>query len=166
MKPRTLLRLYPRRGRERYGDEFIALLEREGTDARVVLNVMAGAFDAWVSPRSRGDMAIDGPLGPRVLWIARGEKARKFESGSLPYLIGAIVAGLFVHGIGQLIHPGRFGPVSFLAGFMATWQLWLFRSFSARTRAAAVFWVFLFASAGTWLVHFSMHKYVYPLFGQ
>ena len=166
MKPQTLLRLYPRAWRERYGDEFVALLEKEGTPPRVVLNVFAGAFDAWVSPGSRGDMAVEGPLGPKVLWIDRGAAARKFEPGSWPFLAGAMVAGLVVHGIGQLVHPGRMFPISFLAGFMAAWQLWLFRSFSARTRIAAIFWVFLFATAGVWLIHFSMHKFVYPLFGQ
>lgn len=50
--PRTLLRLYPRAWRDRYGDEFVALLEKEGTGPRVVLNVLAGAFDAWVSPQA------------------------------------------------------------------------------------------------------------------
>jgi hypothetical protein len=166
MKPRTLLKLYPQPWRDRYGEEFVALLEREGTGLRVVVNVMAGAFDAWVSPRSGDAMALDGPFGPRILWRAPRPEGGKFPPGSLPYLAGAAVAGLVVHGIGQLIHPGRFGPVNVLAGFMATWQLWVFRMFSVRTRLAAVFWVFLFATSATWLVHFSMHKFVYPLFGQ
>ena len=166
MKPRTLLRLYPRPWRDRYGAEFMALLEKEGTGLRVTFNVLAGAFDAWVSPRSRGEMAVGGPLGPKVLWTDRGAPARKFEPGSWPYLAGAIVAGLAVHGIGQLVHPGRMFPISFIAGFMASWQLWLFRVFSLRTRLAAAVWVFIFSTAGVWLIHFSMHKFVYPLFEQ
>jgi hypothetical protein len=170
MKPQTLLRLYPRRWRDRYGDEFLALLEQEGTGPRVVVSVFAGAFDAWMSPGSRGAMAVDGPIGPQVLWIDRGAPARKFEPGSWPFLGGAIAAGLLVHGIGQLIHPGKFGPVNFLAGFMATWQVWIFRVFSTRTRIAAVFWVFFFMTAGAWagmwLIHSSLHKFVYPWFGK
>src|SRR5688500_17074384 len=47
IRPRTLLRLYPRAWRDRYGNEFVALLEKEGTGPRVVLSVLAGAFDAW-----------------------------------------------------------------------------------------------------------------------
>lgn len=166
MRPETLLRLYPRAWRARYGDEFVALLEKEGTGPRVVMNVLAGAFDARVSPRSRGGMAVDGPLGPNVLWVARGAPARKFEPGSWPYFAGAMVAGLAVHGIGQLVHPGRMFPISFLAGFLATWQLWLFRLFSLRTRLAAAVWVFIFSTAGVWLIHFSLHRFLYPWFGQ
>src|SRR5688572_6147871 len=124
MKPRTLLKLYPRPWRERYGDEFLALLEKEGTRPGVVVNVLAGAFDAWVSPRSGGEMALDGPFGPRILWKAPDTKGQKFPPGSLPYLGGALAAGLLVQSIGQLIHPGRMFPISFLAGFMAAWQLW------------------------------------------
>jgi hypothetical protein len=51
LHPWTLLRLYPPAWRDRYGDEFVALLEKEGTGPRVVLSVLAGAFDAWVSPQ-------------------------------------------------------------------------------------------------------------------
>lgn len=50
MKPQTLLRFYPRAWRSRYGDEFLALLEREGVPPRVALNVLMGALDAWLSP--------------------------------------------------------------------------------------------------------------------
>ena len=111
-------------------------------------------------------MAVDGSIGPQVLWIDRGAPARKFEPGSWPFLAGAIVAGLVVHGIGQLVHPGRMFPISFMAGFMGAWQLWLFRCFSARTRVAAMLWVFLLGTAGVWLIHASLHRFVYPWFGK
>src|SRR5579871_1802542 len=43
---RTLLRLYPRRWRERYGEEYAAVLEQHGIDAATLLDVAAGALDA------------------------------------------------------------------------------------------------------------------------
>jgi hypothetical protein len=163
MKPLTLLRLYPRWWRERYGDEFLALLEREGTGRRVVVNVFAGAFDAWVSPKNQAEMT-KAPIGPRVVWLT-GVQRGKYEAEWWRFLGLALVAGLVVHGIGQLVHPGRGYPISFLAGFMAAWQLWLLRQFAVRTRVAAALWVLLFMIGGTWVLHYSMHRYVYPLFG-
>ena len=41
---RVIARLYPRRWRERYGDEFAALLEDTGSSAGIVGNVLAGAI--------------------------------------------------------------------------------------------------------------------------
>lgn len=69
LKPRTLLRLYPAAWRARYGDEFVALLEKEGTSPQVVLDVAVGALDAWIAPRLNGSQqaVADGPIGPRIL---------------------------------------------------------------------------------------------------
>lgn len=46
MSRRTLLRLYPRRWRDRYGDEFLALLEQQPVTPAVILDVLFGALDA------------------------------------------------------------------------------------------------------------------------
>ncbi len=43
MSPHALLRLYPRAWRERYGTEFVALLEQAGLDRRRTANVVIGA---------------------------------------------------------------------------------------------------------------------------
>ncbi len=43
---RLLLRLYPRRWRERYGDEFAALLARQPLTWESVLDITRGAYDA------------------------------------------------------------------------------------------------------------------------
>jgi hypothetical protein len=164
MKPDTLLKLYPKPWRDRYGAEFVALLQKEGTGTRVVLNVMAGAFDAWTSPRTGGEMALDGSIGPGILSHKLDTKNGLYSGSHWLHILGAIVAGLAVHGIGQLVHPGRFGPLSFLAGFLAAVQLWNFRFFSLRTRMAAVFWAFVFSSGAVWAVHTFLHRVVYPWF--
>ena len=44
MKIRTLLRLYPRAWRERYGDEFLALLGDERISVRTIMNIVSSAM--------------------------------------------------------------------------------------------------------------------------
>src|SRR5579859_5161347 len=49
-----LLRLYPSAWRERYGDEFAALLEAQPTSVALVLDVMRAALDArWLATTGR-----------------------------------------------------------------------------------------------------------------
>jgi hypothetical protein len=54
MRPRLLIQLYPSRWRDRYEEEFGALLEQEPWSARLVLDVVAGAvrarFDQYPLP--------------------------------------------------------------------------------------------------------------------
>jgi hypothetical protein len=46
-----LLKLYPPRWRRRYGAEFIELMKAQPFSAGTVLDVMAGAVDAWLNPQ-------------------------------------------------------------------------------------------------------------------
>ena len=46
-----LLKLYPPRWRRRYGDEFIELMKTQSFSVGTVLDVMAGAVDAWLNPQ-------------------------------------------------------------------------------------------------------------------
>ena len=45
---RGMVRLYPRAWRERYEEEFEALLEERPASASDVCDVALGAFDAWL----------------------------------------------------------------------------------------------------------------------
>ena len=47
-----LISFYPRTWRERYGDEFAALLEDSGIGPRTILDVLLGAFDAHIRQRA------------------------------------------------------------------------------------------------------------------
>jgi len=53
---RTLLRLYPRRWRERYGDEFGLVLRASPPGPGTVLDVVRGALDAHVRSARRGPL--------------------------------------------------------------------------------------------------------------
>ena len=48
---RRLVRLYPRAWRERYEEEFVALLEQSQMAVSDLLDVTLGALDAWLSPQ-------------------------------------------------------------------------------------------------------------------
>ena len=90
---RLLLRLYPAAWRDRYGEEFAALLEERPLSPFDVLDIAFGAFDARLRPR---DLALD--LAPR----------RKRLMNERIGGIGAIAGGgllLLMMGIGFLV-PG------------------------------------------------------------
>lgn len=48
---RSMVRLYPRAWRERYEEEFVALLEERPASVLVVYDVALGIVDAWLSPQ-------------------------------------------------------------------------------------------------------------------
>jgi hypothetical protein len=56
---RLLTRLYPRPWRERYGEEFEALLESEGGGLRTPANVLWSAMHERIFPTIGGDMNRD-----------------------------------------------------------------------------------------------------------
>lgn len=56
---RLLLRLYPRRWRERYGDEFEAMLLNGGGGVRASANVIRSALGEHFFPTQGGDMNRD-----------------------------------------------------------------------------------------------------------
>ena len=47
--PERLLRLYPRAWRERYGEEFLATVGHGALHVQQVIDIVAGAIDAWLS---------------------------------------------------------------------------------------------------------------------
>ena len=56
MTARPLLRLYPRDWRARYGDEFVDLVGEGNLSAQQTVDIVAGAVDAWLSPRVRASV--------------------------------------------------------------------------------------------------------------
>lgn len=57
-----LLSLYPRAWRERYEDEFIALLEAKPPDARDRVDIIRGAIDARLNPRADLGGSLEPPM--------------------------------------------------------------------------------------------------------
>lgn len=71
---RLLLRCYPAAWRERYADEFLALLEERPPGIRQALDIVAAAIDARLHPQLRpGPALAAGPAGPEVLVARRAQ---------------------------------------------------------------------------------------------
>jgi hypothetical protein len=63
---RRLVRLYPRTWRDRYEEEFVALLEESQGSVGDVFDVARGAMDAWMKPQ-----VVSETSGGRLLMVAR-----------------------------------------------------------------------------------------------
>jgi hypothetical protein len=140
MRVRTtdrLLRLYPPAWRERYGDEFAALLRAERQTPWLMLDVLFGAVDAWMRPAARlrnGTASGDQTIMSR---LARSCEANRTPFAPRDAILGAavIVGGtaalkLLGHAIegagGGFARPGHeialFAfPVAMLLSLPATW---------------------------------------------
>jgi hypothetical protein len=61
MTAQRLLRLYPHRWRERYGEEFLELAGTERLQLQQVIDIVSGAIDAWLSADVRGVTRVAAP---------------------------------------------------------------------------------------------------------
>ena len=136
LKPWTLLRLYPAAWRERYGDEFIALLEREGTGTRVVLNVLAGAFDAWVSPKVTGAYAPADADTFRFWRVQPPPDTRTYRE-RLPQIVLALALFAGFKAVAALLDAVTLDLAALpMAGGVASIPFW-YEGFGPRTKVAA-----------------------------
>jgi len=100
MKPATLLRLYPRAWRERYGDEFLAMLDGRRLTARESLDIVGSCVSEW----SRRPV-----VGPTVAAMGAGviaELVGRFLRGAAfppPFVILALIVALVLMGIGYIL---------------------------------------------------------------
>jgi cytochrome b6-f complex iron-sulfur subunit len=79
---RLLLRAFPRRWRERYGDEFLALLAERGGSGADLLDILAAALDARLHPRR--------PAGAALARLAAGPAVVPARS---PTAFGIVASG-------------------------------------------------------------------------
>jgi plastocyanin len=88
----ALLRLYPRAWRDRYEDEFLALLESRPPDVLDRVDIVRGAVDARLHPQRRADGAPDPTDGGGVRISDRLVAAGVFLGAGL--LLAGIVAAV------------------------------------------------------------------------
>jgi len=71
MRRYQLLRLYPRRWRERYGEEFLATMQDGPLRVSQVIDIVRGAIDAWLLPQVRSGARVartaGGPMTSKTL---------------------------------------------------------------------------------------------------
>lgn len=162
---RLLLRLYPRRWRERYGEELEEILARERHTPRLVLDVLAGALDAWLHPLvpsrpvptkagAAGGVATIGGVafrcaGSVALTRAEAHKAIMALLGVTIVLPLAAVAVRDAFGDGLIVEALNIGafPIG-LAAWGAAGEL---KNHSWTTRAVLIALVAVLVFLGAWL---------------
>jgi len=123
-----LLSLYPRESRERYEDEFLALLEARPPDAHDRVDIIRGAIDARLHPRADvgGSLAPPAPIPYDGPWRARSAGWVTFAGGLL-YVVTFLLAinGPLVEDGGKVYRDGSSGiPTLFLAVALLTIGIW------------------------------------------
>ena len=123
----SLVYLYPRAWRERYGDEFLELLEGRPATPRLAADVILGAIDARLRPQvsPARDAAIDGAVAGAV-----GDIRGNLAMGLMLIHIEAVLrlAALYDPGLKDYLRelsaatsaPGPFLVPKFLCGERAT----------------------------------------------
>jgi hypothetical protein len=142
---RVLVRLYPPAWRERYADEYVALLEDTGVTAGALASTLRGAIDAWLRPSS-AVLAGSARLRASVstvwcVWVAvvglagvmaqlTSDRPFKAAQAAHPFLAGARIA---------LIVGAAVSIVAILAaGVPLIWSLWRAAWEKRDLRAAAL----------------------------
>lgn len=64
-----LVRLYPRRWRQRYGQEFAVVLEEQPMKLRAVFDVLRGALTQRLTPTDYGDATMTDPTGTVLRFV-------------------------------------------------------------------------------------------------
>lgn len=90
MKPRLLLRLYPRAWRERYGDEIAELLGSERISARLLIDLFRAIVDARLHPELVAPTTFVAATGNATVLLSRNVKALR----GLTIAVALVAAGV------------------------------------------------------------------------
>ena len=152
MRADRLLRLYPRRWRDRYADEFLAIVGSERLRVQQVIDVVSGAIDAWLSPdvwratgAARAAAERGGPMPPKsVLACYRARTpytVRDALVAAAVMIVGTLAFRLLGAAAGRAGWPAtravatQFG---FLAAFALSMPLWVMKGQPWKAQAAIV----------------------------
>ena len=139
MRPETLLRLYPRAWRERYGEEFLATVGPEALGPQQVIDMVSGAIDAWLSAEVRRATTpasvarTGGGLMNVKALIACDRKPARYTKRDA--LIGAGVM------VGATLILTTLGTIAIRRGWPATGETLLNLSYSAALMLSMPFWL-------------------------
>ncbi len=152
MRPATLLRLYPRAWRERYGEEFLATAGEQAMGLQRTIDVVSGAIDAWLSADVRR-----ATMAPRVIRTGgmvmllksviaceqRHMRLTKRDSwAGAGVMVGAslllIVLGTSARRGGMPIVGDFLVNVAFPASWMLSMPFWLMKDYSRAAKVLTV----------------------------
>jgi hypothetical protein len=157
MRREHLLRLYPRAWRERYGEEFLAMLGPERLQVQQLIDIVCGAIDAWLSAdvrrataaftatTARARAAKGGPMMLKSLMICERNQVRYTTRDSLigaAVMIGAslllMLAAWTANARGWTVARDVLSDSSFLVALMLSLPFWLMKGQPRRAQAALI----------------------------
>src|SRR5579871_1144212 len=125
MAPRQVLRLFPPGWRERYGDEFLALLGDRPLSPMQFVDVVSAAIDAWLSADVRQHTSRTRAMPEGGSMLLKALSCGRTTGGVTPRdgLIGAAV----MLAITILFKTIGLKPLSFPIAFTASMPFWLMK---------------------------------------
>jgi hypothetical protein len=118
---RRLTRLYPRAWRQRYADEFEALLESCPSDLRTLANSLLSALHEHISPTQGANMDRDPKSFGAMLRRPSAFLPVVMSLSCLAMLLGAILIGLMDHNPVHREHDE--GPLAHIFQLLMTIQM-------------------------------------------
>jgi len=152
---RWLARLYPPAWRERYGDEFEALLEAGPSNLRTLADSIGSAVNERISPTQGGNMDKDPNSFGDLLRRPSAYVPVAMSLICLAMLLRAILIGLIAHD--PVVHNPTVredeGPIAHIFQILMTvqWPVTLFFAIKWLRRAPAPSLGVLALQAGAWL---------------
>ena len=130
-----LLRLYPRAWRERYGEEFLAMLGPDRLQLQQVIDIFSGAIDAWLSSDVRGATRVASATGGNVVKpigvCERNQQRYTTRDGAIGAAIMITASALFA----------VLGTALGWNGFQSAGEMVLNMSFPASLTLSMPFWL-------------------------
>jgi hypothetical protein len=147
-----LLLLYPRAGRRRYGEEFLATLGPGAPSAQQWIDIVSGAIDAWLSAdvrRATGAYGIapegGSPMTVRSAWVCEGTKRRYTTRDALigsGVMLGVslvlVVLGVTARRGGWPLTGELLASLAFPVALTISMPFWLMKGQPWRAQAAIV----------------------------
>jgi hypothetical protein len=130
-----LVRLYPRAWRERYAEEFLAMLGPNRLRLQQVIDILSGAIDAWLSADVRGATRVASATGGHLVKTIAICERNKQRYTARDGLIGAAImltaSALFAF----------FGTALRRSGFQVAGEMVLSMSFPVSCTLSMPFWL-------------------------
>jgi hypothetical protein len=166
MRADRLLRLYPRAWRDRYSDEFLALVGPDRLRARQVVDISMGAIDAWLSSdvrRSAAGASATANGGGAMLTMMKAAACggAKYRMTSRDVVIsttimlgGSLLMAVAAMWISWTGHPGLGGAVAnlgFPLSVTASMHFLYMKTYPARVRVVVLGTMLVILLGATWL---------------
>jgi hypothetical protein len=158
MTAESLVRLYPRAWRDRYGEEFLATVGQGALRLQQVIDIVAGAIDAWLSSEMRraGQPAGSPHRGPVMSHTLKSAVCggTKLRFSNRDALIGAgvmigtsfvcLALGLYARRSGMLVTGEILKSLAFPGSMILSLPFWMLKGQPWKAQAVLIGGTLLF----------------------